>query len=126
MVIIAIGPDNEAKRVIVSLLSASKDLKVHNEYVFKSSSIKGLKPGIYTSSTLLHQQAKKMRPDVLISTFEPFKVHKNAHFYKLVHPDTDLTIKSYNGMFYDKLSLRQAEEIQSKLLIPSKIVRYEI
>lgn len=126
MIILVIGPDNGAKREIVSLLSTSKDLKVHNNYVFKSSSVKDLEPGIYTSNTLMYQQAKKMRADAVISTFEPFKVHKAAKFYKLVDAVTGETLKDEKGNFYDKLSLKQAFSKQSELNKPSKIRRYEI
>ena len=113
MIIFAIGPETDNKRKAIIKLSKALELEVYEDYIFKSSSIKDLKPGIYTSTTLQHQQAKKMRPDLLISTFDEPKVHKAARFYKVVGQTGEI-VKDEKGNFYDRLPKLTALKISNR------------
>lgn len=105
MIAIVIGTDNKTRLTAAYVLAQQLELKMFDNYVFRSSSLQGLEPGVYISNSLDYMQAKKMRPDLLVQTFERHKVHKSAHFYKIVDANGN-TVRSEKGNFYDRINTK--------------------
>lgn len=106
MIAIVIGTDNKTRLNAAYVLAQQLGLKMFDNYVFKSSSLQSLEPGIYISNNIDYMQAKKMRPDLLVQTFEPQKIHKKATFYKIVDANGN-TVRSDKGNFYDRINTKR-------------------
>lgn len=109
--VIIIGPNKEQLKEIAQTIGIAFNLPVRDMQEFRSNHLKEKPNGIYLSTTLLYQQAKKMKPDMLISTFDEYGLSKpgnRARRYKLVDENGEVFITE-NGVICDNLPYAAAQ-----------------
>lgn len=122
--IIVLGPKDMVTEA-AEKLSAIYKLPIYDSYVFTSSSLKDKKDGIYTSDTLQYQQAKKMRPNMLVVLYpprDPSRIKK----YKVVNLKGETIRDPDTGAFLDDLPFLTALKKMRYLRHINQSLNYDV
>lgn len=123
--IIVIGPKDLIKDA-ASKLADIYDLPIYDNYVFTSSSWKDRPDGIYISHNLAYQQAKKMRPDMLVCLYPPI-IPERIKKYKIVNKAGATMKDPISGAFLDDLPFLAARKKLREVRIHNNdILSYDI
>lgn len=122
--IIVIGPKDLVNDV-ASKLSDIYDLPIFDQYVFVSSSWKDRPDGVYVSSNLAYQQAKKMHPDMLVCLYPPITPDRIKK-YKVVNKAGATMKDPISGAFLDDLPFLTARKKLREIRIHNQELLYDI
>lgn len=123
--IIVIGPKSLIKDA-ASKLADIYDLPVYDEYIFTSSSWKDRPDGVYVSSDLAYQQAKKMRPDMLVCLYPPITPDRIKK-YKIVNKAGATMRDPISGAFLDDLPFLTArKKLREVRIYNNELLSYDI
>lgn len=122
--IIVIGPKSLIGDV-ASKLADIYDLPIYDKYIFTSSSWKDRPDGVYVSHDLAYQQAKKMRPDMLVCLYSP-ATPGLIKKYKIVNKAGATMRDPISGAFLDDLPFLTARKKLREVRIYNQELLYDI